>query len=89
MQKFFFTKNFHINNLTRFIFVKQCFTLKGILRLCRLSPMFLNVDQKKTSVPDVLPSGQCFKRCTAKDNADVTRSYQQTVAFMLASIRRL
>ena len=29
---------------------------------------------EKTSVPDVLPSGQCFKRCTAKDNADVTRS---------------
>ena len=21
-----------------------------------------------------MPSGQCFKRCTAKDNADVTRS---------------
>ena len=34
----------------------------------------LNVDHKKTSVTDVLPSGQCFKRCTAKDNADVTRS---------------
>ena len=33
----------------------------------------LNVDHKKTSVPDVLPSGQCFKRCTAKDNADVTK----------------
>ena len=29
------------------------------------------------SVPDVLPSGQCIKikRCTAKDNADVTDQY--------------
>ena len=47
------------------------------LRKSRLLQTFadvLNVDHKKTSVPDVLPSGQCFKRCTAKDNADVTRS---------------
>ena len=29
------------------------------------------------------------ERCTAKDNADVTKSYQQTVAFMHASMRRL
>ena len=29
---------------------------------------------QQTSVPDVLPSGQCFKRCRAKDNVDVIRS---------------
>ena len=34
----------------------------------------------KTSVPDVLPSGQYIKRCTAKDNADVTDHYQHIVA---------
>ena len=37
----------------------------------------------KTSVPDVLPSGQYIKRCTAKDNADVTDHYQQMVASCL------
>ena len=36
-----------------------------------------------TSVPDVLPSGQCIERCTAKDNADVTDHYQQMVALCL------
>ena len=34
----------------------------------------LNVNHKKTSIPDILPSGQYFKRCKAKDNADIIRS---------------
>ena len=50
----------------------------------------LNVDhKKKTSVPDVLPSGKYFKRCTAKHNATSQDHYQQMVAFMLASMTRL
>ena len=52
---------------------------KSRLRLCRLLPMF-SLIVFNTSVPAVLPSGQCIKRCTAKDNADVTDQYQQTVA---------
>ena len=35
-----------------------------------------------TSVPAVLPRGQCIKRCTAKDNADVTDQRQKIVACM-------
>ena len=37
----------------------------------------------RTSLQDVLPSVQRLKRCTAKDNADVTDHYQQTVALSL------
>ena len=28
-----------------------------------------------TSVPDVLPKGECIKHCMAKENADVTDHY--------------
>lgn len=33
-----------------------------------------------TSVSDVLPNGQRIKRCTAKDNADVSVQCQKTAA---------
>ena len=34
------------------------------------------------NVPDVLPSVQFIKRCTAKDNADVIRSLPENECFM-------
>ena len=42
-----------------------------------------------TSVPDVLPNGQCIKSCTAKDNNDVTDHYKQMVALCKNIINRL
>ena len=52
---------------------------KFTVLLCRFLPMFLSI-VFSTNVPNVLPSRQCIKRCTAKDNADVTDKGQQVVA---------
>ena len=42
-----------------------------------------------TSVSDVLPNGQRIKRCTSKDNADVTDQYKYKVASCESIVIRL
>ena len=60
------------------------FTVQRVIH-CALDKTFVF----NTSVPDVLPSEQCLKRCTAKDKADVTGYCQQMVASCENIINRL
>ena len=39
--------------------------------------------------PDVLPSGQCIKKCTEKEDADVTDQCKQIVALCESMINCL
>ena len=75
--------------------INPCVKLKLVSRQTKVWTSALQtfadvfVDRTKTSVTDVLPSGQCFKRCTANDNADVTDHCQQKVASCESLINRL